>query len=432
VFERFTESARKVMSLSRQEAQRLQHGYIGSEHLLLGILQEGGGVPAKVLKHLDIDAGRVRDEIGRLLGPPDSNALSLHMLPFSPLAKRTIELAGEAAAQLGHEAIGTEHLLLGLIQEKEGIAGKVLASLNLNFETAREMVLKVLAQGPPPGPAAPPPPGVVEENLFDRARGYLALTDRPEVQESIANLLQQGRSVAIVGPNSVGKTSLVFALSRAKPGNYWSIDYRMFDEFHRATLKLPKRPGTVCFIPEGELVTASRSLVADFLDERRRAGERLLYEFRDGGFEAFAARHPDLAKELVRVDVAPPSPEECRRLLEGARPRVKERTGVEVPEGVLAEADVLARTRWPRLVAPWPTLIALWKAAVIQNENGGRGDVQRLEKDIEELEKSSNPQDRSDAAALRHHVEGLRGMGAELRIGSVRQAIGELADRPQL
>src|SRR5690349_14434574 len=119
MFEKFTERARKVMSLARQEAMRLGSGFISTEHILLGILQEGEGVAAKVLKHLHIDHKRARQEVERLLSPGDSAEIRLGQLPFSPRSKRTIELAGESAASLGHDVIGTEHLLLGLIQEKE-------------------------------------------------------------------------------------------------------------------------------------------------------------------------------------------------------------------------------------------------------------------------------------------------------------------------
>jgi hypothetical protein len=105
---------------------------------------------------------------------------------------------------------------------------------------------------------------------------------------------------------------------------------------------------------------------------------------------------------------------------------------VDVSTPVLEECDRLARARWPKMVAPWPTLIALWKAAAIQNEGAARGDVQRLEKDVAELESSGNPQDRLSAAALRQHIDGLRGLGVEISSESIRQAIGELADRPGL
>ena len=113
MFEKFTERARKVMSLARQEAQRLNSEFIGTEHILLGIIQEGGGVAAKVLKNLNVDLKRIRQEIEKLITPSTSPTVTLGQLPFSPRAKRVIELAGEAASSLGHDVIGTEHLLLG-------------------------------------------------------------------------------------------------------------------------------------------------------------------------------------------------------------------------------------------------------------------------------------------------------------------------------
>ena len=442
MFEKFTERARKVMSLARQEAQRLESEYICTEHILLGILQEGGGVSAKVLKNLNVDLGRLREEIEKLIMPSTSAPVTLGQLPFSPRAKRVIELAGETASQLRHDVIGTEHLLLGLLKEHEGIAAQVLSKLGLKLDGVRDMVLEVLGaeMGEQDGDdklstktsRSRTPASLTERNLFDRAQAYLALADRPALQDALARLFQEGQSVALVGPTSVGKTSLVFALSRAKAGSfsYWSIDHRIFDEFHRSELSMPRRPGTVCFVPEGELLTASRSLVADLLDERRRGGERLLLEFREGGLEAYTAKFPDLAKDLVRVDVKPPDAAECAQLLESARPRLRMTMGLDVHAELLKEADRLARARWPKMVAPWPTLITLWKAAAIRNETNPRGDILRVEKDIERFESSSDPQDKRYADALRLHAEGLRGVDCDLTLESVRQAIGELADKP--
>ncbi len=144
MFEKFTERARKVMSLARQEAQRLNSEFIGTEHILLGIIQEGGGVAAKVLKNLNVDLKRIRQEIERLISPATSPTVTLGQLPFTPRAKRVIELAGEAATQLGHDVIGTEHLLLGLLKENEGIAAQVLTNLGLKLDEVRDMVLEVL------------------------------------------------------------------------------------------------------------------------------------------------------------------------------------------------------------------------------------------------------------------------------------------------
>jgi ATP-dependent Clp protease ATP-binding subunit ClpC len=431
MFATFTARARKVLSIARKEAQRLDGDHIGTEHLLLGIILEGGGVAAKVLRNLNVDPKRAREAVEKLIAPSSAPPMLLGALPFSPRAKRVIELANEAADQLGHAVVGTEHLLLGLLKETEGIGARTLDDLGLKLHEVRDMILEVLgAEGSEESSLSSP----VERDLFERAQAYLALADRPALLDALAKIFQQGRSAALVGPSYVGKTSLVFALSRAKAGSsaYWSLDHRVFDEFHRSALSMPRRPGTVCFVPEGELVTASRSPVADILDERRRAGERLLLEFRDGGFDAYAAKYPDLAKELLRVDVAPPDAAECAELLQSARPRLKKTMGLEISADVLQEADRLARARWPRMVAPWATLITIWKAAAIRNETNPRGDILRVEEDIATLEKSPDPKDRSYAEALRLHAEGLRGVDCDLTLESVRQAVGELADRPSL
>src|SRR3972149_5198347 len=144
MFEKFTERARKVMSLARTEAQRLNSEFIGTEHILLGIIQEGGGVAAKVLKNLNVDLKRIRQEIEKLITPSTSPTVTLGQLPFSPRAKRVIELAGEAASSLGHDVIGTEHLLLGLLKENERNAAQVLTNLGLKLDEVRDMVLEVL------------------------------------------------------------------------------------------------------------------------------------------------------------------------------------------------------------------------------------------------------------------------------------------------
>lgn len=144
MFEKFTERARKVMSISRQEAQRLNSEFIGTEHMLLGIIDEGGGVAAKALKKLKVDLKRVRQEIEKLITPSTSPVVTIGQLPFSPRAKRVMELAGEASSVLGRDYLGTEHLLLGLIKENEGIAAQVLINLGLKLDEVRDAILEIL------------------------------------------------------------------------------------------------------------------------------------------------------------------------------------------------------------------------------------------------------------------------------------------------
>src|SRR5208283_1491837 len=146
MFERFTDRARKVMALANQEAQRFNHEYIGTEHILLGLVKEGSGVGANVLKNLDVDLRKVRLEVEKLVksGP---DMVTMGKLPQTPRAKKVIEYAIEEARNLNHNYVGTEHLLLGLLREHDGVAAQVLMNLNLKLEEVREEVLNLLGAG---------------------------------------------------------------------------------------------------------------------------------------------------------------------------------------------------------------------------------------------------------------------------------------------
>ena len=143
MFERFTDRARKVMALANQEAQRFNHEYIGTEHILLGLVKEGSGVGANVLKNLDVDLRKVRLEVEKLVkaGP---EMVTMGKLPQTPRAKKVIEYAIEEARNLNHNYVGTEHLLLGLLREHDGVAAQVLMNLSLKLEEVREEVLNLL------------------------------------------------------------------------------------------------------------------------------------------------------------------------------------------------------------------------------------------------------------------------------------------------
>ncbi len=143
MYERFTDRARKVMQLANQEAQRFNHEYIGTEHILLGLVKEGSGVAANVLKNLDVDLRKIRLEVEKIVqsGP---DMVTMGKLPQTPRAKKVIEYAVEEARNLGHNYVGTEHLLLGLLREQEGVAAQVLMNLGLKLEDVREEVLNLL------------------------------------------------------------------------------------------------------------------------------------------------------------------------------------------------------------------------------------------------------------------------------------------------
>jgi len=146
MYERFTDRARKVMQLANQEAQRFNHEYIGTEHVLLGLIKEGSGVAANVLKNLDVDLRKIRLEVEKLVqsGP---DMVTMGKLPQTPRAKKVIEYSMEEARNLNHNYVGTEHILLGLLREQEGVAAQVLMNLGLKLEEVREEALNLLTHG---------------------------------------------------------------------------------------------------------------------------------------------------------------------------------------------------------------------------------------------------------------------------------------------
>ena len=146
MFERFTDRARKVMALANQEAQLFNHEFIGTEHILLGLVKEGSGVAATVLKNMDIDLKKLRLAVEKMVhsGP---DMVTMGKLPQTPKARKVIEYAIDEARALNHNYIGTEHLLLGLLRETDGIAAQVLMSLGVKLEDVREEVLNLLGAG---------------------------------------------------------------------------------------------------------------------------------------------------------------------------------------------------------------------------------------------------------------------------------------------
>jgi ATP-dependent Clp protease ATP-binding subunit ClpC len=143
-FDKFTERARKVLSLAQEEAQRLRHNYIGTEHLLLGLVREGEGVAAKVLSNLGVDLKEARNTVEAIIGR--GNRVVLGEIGLTPRAKKVIELAVDEARRLNHHYIGTEHLLLGLVREGEGIAAGTLESLGVDLKKVRAETMRVLGR----------------------------------------------------------------------------------------------------------------------------------------------------------------------------------------------------------------------------------------------------------------------------------------------
>ncbi len=237
MFERFTDRARKVMALANQEAQRFNHEYIGTEHILLGLVKEGSGVGATVLKNLDVDIKKLRLEVEKLVksGP---DMVTMGKLPHTPRAKKVIEFAIEEARSLNHNYVGTEHLLLGLLRETEGIAAQVMMNLGLRLEDVRQEVLNLLGAGVDTneptgldmkmgGPAAAmggkPKSKTPALDSFGRDLTQLAIDGeldpvigrKREIERLIQILCRRTKNnPVLLGEAGVGKTAIVEGLSQ--------------------------------------------------------------------------------------------------------------------------------------------------------------------------------------------------------------------------
>ncbi|MCK4958694.1 MAG: NDP-hexose 4-ketoreductase, partial [Planctomycetes bacterium] len=228
MFERFTDRARKVMALANQEAQRFNHEYIGTEHILLGLVKEGSGVGANVLKNLDVDIKKLRLEIEKVVksGP---DMVTMGKLPQTPRAKKVIEFAIEEARALNHNYVGTEHILLGLLRETEGIAAQVLMNLGLKLEEVRQEVLNLLgagvdntyqSMGMKTTPTAGPKQKSKTPALDSFGRDLTELADKDELDpvigrtDEIERLIQilcrrTKNNPVLLGEAGVGKTAIV-------------------------------------------------------------------------------------------------------------------------------------------------------------------------------------------------------------------------------
>jgi ATP-dependent Clp protease ATP-binding subunit ClpC len=229
MFERFTDRARKVMALANQEAQRFNHEYIGTEHILLGLVKEGSGVGANVLKNLDVDLRKVRLEVEKLVksGP---DMVTMGKLPQTPRAKKVIEYAIEEARNLNHNYVGTEHLLLGLLREHDGVAAQVLMNLGLKLEEVREEVLNLLGAGVESeepqqqekqgqkGKSKTPALDSFGRDLTELAReGQLdpVIGRKNEIERVIQILCRrQKNNPVLLGEAGVGKTAIVEGLAQ--------------------------------------------------------------------------------------------------------------------------------------------------------------------------------------------------------------------------
>ncbi len=235
---RFTERAQRVILIAQEEAKRLNHDYVGTEHLLLGLIALGEGVAAQVVANLGVDLRRVRAEIEKIVGTGD-NVMLLGEIPFTPRAKKVLELAVEEAQNMGHNYVGTEHLLLGLIREEEGVAARVMENIGVRLDVVREEVISLLGegqQGPsqgagpaPSGPAAhhgSAPKSKSKTPTLDEFGRDLTLMAKDgkldpvigresEIERVIQILLRRTKNnPVLIGDPGVGKTAIVEGLAQ--------------------------------------------------------------------------------------------------------------------------------------------------------------------------------------------------------------------------
>ncbi len=230
---RFTERAQRVILIAQEEAKRLNHDYVGTEHILLGLIALGEGVAAQVLANLGVDLRRVRSEIEKIVGTGD-NVMLLGEIPFTPRAKKVLEYAVEEAQHMGHSYVGTEHLLLGLIREEEGVAARVLENLGLRLDVVREEVLNLLGEGQTPhggqqaGGGSPSTPTRTKSKTptldeFGRDLTVMAREGKldpvigraDEIERMIQILARRTKNnPVLIGDPGVGKTAIVEGLAQ--------------------------------------------------------------------------------------------------------------------------------------------------------------------------------------------------------------------------
>src|SRR5262250_1764361 len=230
MFERFTDRARRVVVLAQEEARMLNHNYIGTEHILLGLIHEGEGVAAKALESLNISLEAVRQQVEEIIG--QGQAAPTGHIPFTPRAKKVLELSLREALQLGHNYIGTEHILLGLIREGEGVAAQVLQKLGADLSRVRQQVIQLLSgyagakgEGAPQGGGAggeSQPSGSLVLDQFGRNLTQLArdkkldpVIGREKEIERVMQVLSRRtkNNPVLIGEPGVGKTAIVEGLA---------------------------------------------------------------------------------------------------------------------------------------------------------------------------------------------------------------------------
>lgn len=460
MFERFTDRARRVVVLAQEEARMLNHNYIGTEHILLGLIHEGEGVAAKALESLGISLGAVREQVQEIIGQ-GQQAPSGH-IPFTPRAKKVLELSLREALQLGHNYIGTEHILLGLIREGEGVAAQVLVKLGADLNRVRQQVIQLLSgyQGKEPVSSGGQqqegqPAGSVVLDQFGRNLTQAAreskldpVIGREHEMERVMQVLSRRtkNNPVLIGEPGVGKTAVVEGLAQAivrgdvpetiRDKQLYTLDlgslvagsrYRGdFEERLKKVLKeIRTRGDIILFIDEihtlvgagaAEGAIDAASILKPMLarGELQTIGATTLDEYRKH-IEKDAA----LERRFQPIQVNEPSVAHSIEILKGLRDRYEAHHRVSITDAALTSAATLAERYISDRFLPD-------KAIDLIDEAGARLRIRRMTappelKEIDErisalkLEKESaiDSQDFEGAASLRDKEQKLHDQRAE-------------------
>src|SRR3712207_5204138 len=387
MFERFTDRARRVVVLAQEEARMLNHNYIGTEHILLGLIHEGEGVAAKALESLGISLEGVRQQVEEIIGQ-GQQAPSGH-IPFTPRAKKVLELSLREALQLGHNYIGTEHILLGLIREGEGVAAQVLVKLGADLNRVRQQVIQLISgyQGKEGGGGPAAGGGVQQEgtpagslvldqfgrNLTIAAReGKLdPVIGREKEIERVMQVLSRRtkNNPVLIGEPGVGKTAVVEGLAQdivkgevpetLKDKQLYTLDlgslvagsrYRGdFEERLKKVLKeIRTRGDIILFIDEihtlvgagaAEGAIDAASILKPMLarGELQTIGATTLDEYRK-----HVEKDPALERRFQPIQVSEPNLKHAIEILKGLRDRYEAHHRVSITDGALVAAATLA------------------------------------------------------------------------------------------
>ena len=459
MFNKFTERARKVILLAKQEAKRFNHDYIGTEHILLGLLREGEGVAAAVLQSLGMNLNNIRLEIDKLvqIGP---TTVVTGDLPFTPKAKKVMELAMEEARSLGHNYIGTEHLLLGLIREGEGVASQVFTNMGLDIDTVREEVIKLLGSttpgsqyGPPPqappvqGGGSPSTPAAKTKtpalDAFGRDLTKLAkdgkldpVIGRDEEIDRVMQTLSRRRknNPVLLGEAGVGKSAIVEGLaSKIINGDVPEIlrnkrvitldlalmvagtKYRgQFEERIKAVMDEIKRSENIIIFvdelhtlvgaggAEGAIDASNILKPALARGEIQCIGATTLDEYRK-----YIEKDAALERRFQTILVEPPSVEETVLILRGLREKYEEHHKIKITDAALEAAAKLSDRYVTGRFLPDKAIDIIDEAGAFArlSTHTAPPEVKEIEKRLEvirrEKEDTIKDQDFEKAAALR-------------------------------